>query len=33
MAFGGWNSFAAIEPNLTDPTESVIDAAFQQMES
>jgi integrase len=33
MAVGGWDSFAAIEPYLTEPTESVIDAAFQQMES
>jgi integrase len=33
MAVGGWDSFAAIEPYLTEPTESVIDEAFQQMES
>jgi integrase len=33
MAVGGWDSFAAIEPYLTEPTESVIDEAFQQVES
>lgn len=33
MAVGGWDSFAAIEPYLTEPTETVIDEAFQQVES
>ena len=33
MAVGGWDSFAAIEPYLTEPTEAVIDEAFQQVES
>jgi hypothetical protein len=33
MVVGGWDSFAAIEPYLTEPTESVIDEVFQQMES
>jgi integrase len=28
MAVGGWDSFAAIEPYLTEPTEDVIDSAF-----
>lgn len=30
MAVGGWDSFAAIEPYLTKPTEDVIDDAFQE---
>lgn len=30
MAVGGWDSFAAIEPYLTEPTESVIDEEFQE---
>jgi len=30
MAVGGWDSFAAIEPYLTEPTETVIDEAFQE---
>ena len=29
MAVGGWDSFAAIEPYLTEPTEDVIDDEFQ----
>ncbi len=29
MAIGGWDSFAAIEPYLTEPTEDVIDREFQ----
>jgi integrase len=33
MVVGGWDSFAAIEPYLTEPTEAVIDEAFQQVES
>lgn len=28
MAVGGWDSFAAIEPYLNEPTEQVIDDAF-----
>ena len=32
MAVGGWDSFAAIEPYLTEPTEDVIDRAFQTAE-
>jgi integrase len=30
MAVGGWDSFAAIEPYLTEPTQDVIDDAFQE---
>lgn len=30
MTVGGWDSFAAIEPYLTEPTEDVIDRAFQE---
>ena len=30
MAVGGWDSFAAIEPYLTEPTETVIDEEFQE---
>lgn len=33
MAVGGWDSFAAIEPYLTEPTETVIDEEFAQVES
>jgi len=32
MAVGGWDSFAAIEPYLTKPTEDVIDQAFRSVE-
>ncbi|WP_324761184.1 site-specific integrase [Haloarcula sp. GH36] len=32
MAVGGWDSFAAIEPYLNAPTESVIDDAFATIE-
>jgi integrase len=32
MAVGGWDSFAAIEPYLNAPTESVIDEAFEKVE-
>lgn len=32
MAVGGWDSFAAIEPYLTEPTEKVIDEAFRAVE-
>jgi hypothetical protein len=31
MAVGGWDSFAAIEPYLTEPTEDVIDNAFTEV--
>lgn len=31
MAVGGWDSFAAIEPYLTEPTEQVIDKAFAEV--
>jgi hypothetical protein len=30
MAIGGWDSFAAIEPYLTEPTGDVIDDAFSE---
>lgn len=33
MAVGGWDSFAAIEPYLTEPTEDVIDSAFQNADT
>ncbi len=33
MAIGGWDSFAAIEPYLTEPTEDVIDRAFQNTDT
>jgi len=32
MAVGGWDSFAAIEPYLNSPTESVVDDAFAEVE-
>lgn len=32
MAVGGWNSFQAIEPYLNAPSESVINAAFDEIE-
>lgn len=32
MAVGGWDSFAAIEPYLTEPTEDVIDQEFDTVE-
>ena len=31
MAVGGWDSFAAIEPYLNDPSEDVIDDAFAEL--
>jgi len=32
VAVGGWDSFAAIEPHLTAPSEDVIDDAFAELE-
>ena len=33
MAVGGWDSFAAIEPYLTEPTEDVIDREFAELDA
>jgi Phage integrase family. len=32
MAVGGWNSFQAIEPYLNEPTDEVINDAFESVE-
>ncbi len=32
MTVGGWDSFAAIEPSLTAPSEDGIDEAFAELE-
>lgn len=32
MNVGGWNSFSAIEPSLFEPTEDVVNNAFEDVE-
>nr|EGQ39613.1 MAG: hypothetical protein J07AB56_03410 [Candidatus Nanosalinarum sp. J07AB56] len=31
MTVGGWSSFSAIEPSLNEPTEDVVNRAFDDI--